>query len=181
MGILTSATIELTATPADVFRWLIEPRRLTTWLGAAGAMPSDPSLLKPGYTSHSTMKSPSGSDWATSLTVNTFVSPTEFSYTLTYPGGEATTTYALSATAAGTSLSVQSDTDYASADGGQVNSFASTQSWLMRAYIHLAVAVVEHKLAAGTLPGIDQSTQEKMQEGLNDSLAKLKTLVDGSS
>jgi uncharacterized protein YndB with AHSA1/START domain len=181
MGILTSASIELAAAPADVFRWLIEPRHLTTWLGAAGAMPSDPSVLRPGYTSQSTMTTPGGSEWATSLTVDSYVPPTEFSYTLTYPGGQAKTTYALRATAAGTALSVHSDTDYASADNGRVDLAASTHPWLMRAYIHLAVAVVEHKLAAGTLPGINQSTQEKMQDGLNDSLKKLKALVEGSS
>jgi uncharacterized protein YndB with AHSA1/START domain len=178
MGILTSATIELAATPADVFRWLVEPRRLTTWLGAAGAFPADPSTLKSGYTAQSTMPTPGGSTWPTTLTVNEYSPPTTLTYTLQYPGGEAKTTYALAATATGTTLTVQSDTDYASADNSGVDAFAATQSWLMRAYIHLAVAVVEHKLAAGTIPGVDESTRTKMQDGLDASLKKLKTLVE---
>jgi uncharacterized protein YndB with AHSA1/START domain len=178
MGILTSATIDLAATPADVFRWLVEPGRLRTWLGAAGAFPSDPSVLKSGYTASSTMPTPGGSTWPTTLTINEYEPPTTLDYTLTYPGGEARTTYSLEATAAGTTLSVHSDTDYAAADNSAVDAFAATQSWLMRAYIHLAVAVVEHKLAAGAIPGVDQSTQAKMQEGLDESLKKLGTLVE---
>jgi uncharacterized protein YndB with AHSA1/START domain len=181
MGMVTSASIDLAATPADVFRWLIEPKRLTQWLGASGAMPTDSSVLKAGFTAQSTMDAPGGAKWPTSLMIDEYSPPTSYSFTLTYPGGTAKTTYSLAATPTGTRLSVNADTDYASADNSKVDTAAAHESFLMRAYIHLAVAVVEHKLAKGELTGANESTQGAMQKGLEESLTKLKSLVEGAS
>jgi uncharacterized protein YndB with AHSA1/START domain len=178
MGIPTSATVDLKAAPVDVFRWLIEPARLVTWLGSSGAMPADSSVLKAGFTAQSTMTTPGGSQWPTSLTVDDYNPPALYSFTLAYPGGTAKTTYSLAPTATGTRLSVTGDTDYAAADTSGVDAAAAHESLFMRAYIHLAVAVVEHKLEKGGLPGVTESTQGAMQKGLEDSLAKLKSLVE---
>ena len=45
MGMQTNGRIEIAKPAAEVFRWLVEPEKLTAWAGGAGLMPADPSTL----------------------------------------------------------------------------------------------------------------------------------------
>jgi hypothetical protein len=67
MALVTHATVTIEAVPSEVFAWLIDPAKLTTWLGAPGGMPENASELHAGWTGSSTMAAPVG---GTDLTVD---------------------------------------------------------------------------------------------------------------
>ena len=52
MGMLTKGRVEIAAPAADVFDWLVDPVKLTAWLGGAGGMPEDPRDLHVGMEQH---------------------------------------------------------------------------------------------------------------------------------
>jgi uncharacterized protein YndB with AHSA1/START domain len=58
MALVTPATVTIEAAPSEVFAWLIDPAKLTTWLGAPGGMPENASELHAGWTGSSTMAAP---------------------------------------------------------------------------------------------------------------------------
>ncbi|HWH98433.1 MAG TPA: hypothetical protein VNS80_08720, partial [Pseudolysinimonas sp.] len=49
MGMQTNGSVEIAKPAAEVFRWLVEPEKLTAWAGGAGVMPADPSVLHSGF------------------------------------------------------------------------------------------------------------------------------------
>jgi uncharacterized protein YndB with AHSA1/START domain len=67
MELVTHATVTIEAVPSEVFTWLIDPAKLTTWLGAPGGMPENASELHAGWTGSSTMAAHVG---GTDLTVD---------------------------------------------------------------------------------------------------------------
>ena len=176
MGMTTHASIEITA-PADVvFRWLIEPQKLTVWLGGAGAMPQDTSQLKVGYVGTSQIQAPGGGARDTVLRVTEYSPPTRFSFTMSYPGGTSTTAYTLSDHGGTTMLTVASETDMGATDTSALDSQLEHQPRLLRMFVRRQLRTMEKKLAHGDF---DAATQQQIQSALDDSLAKLKSAIEG--
>ncbi|MFL6089017.1 MAG: SRPBCC domain-containing protein [Aeromicrobium sp.] len=176
MGMATHASIEIGAPPDVVFRWLIEPQKLTVWLGGAGAMPPDTSLLKVGYVGMSQIQAPGGSSRDAVLRVTAYSPPTKFSFTMSYPGGTSTTAYTLSNHSGTTTLTVASQTDMGATDTSAVERLLEHQPRLLRWFVHHQMRTMEAKLAHGDF---DTATQKQIQSGLDDTLAKLKTAIEG--
>ena len=175
MGMTTRASVDISAPRAEVFRWLTEPEKLTAWLGGAGSMPADPAELKVGYTSQGTIPSPSGGTRPTTLTVTAWDPPSTFAMTISYDGGDSISTYTLGETASGTHLELASDTDWAAPDESAVDKAMAGQDEAARKLVEGYLHDAEAKLARGDF---DANTAQLMQKSLEDSLAKLKTLVE---
>ncbi|MEP6480186.1 MAG: SRPBCC domain-containing protein [Rhodoglobus sp.] len=177
MGMKTHAAVDIAAPIATVFAWLTEPKKLVAWMGASGAMPNDTSLLKPGFTATAPMPTP-GQTRESTLTVTEISPPRSFAFTIAYDGGDSITKYTLSQTGAVTHLEIDADTDWAAPDLSKVEENLEGQSWVIRAFVHHQLTVAEHKLADG---GFDAQTQPYLQAALQQSMDKLKTVIEGGS
>lgn len=176
MSLKTSAAVEIAAPPAEVFRWITEVDKLTTWMGGAGAMPADSSQLKVGFTAQGTMPAPEGQR-ATTLTVTAWDPPASFGCTIAYPGGDSIALYTLAATPTGTRLELTGDTDWASMDRSALDREMDKQS---QAVQDLVDDQVEAMMARFTSGAFDSGTQAAMQKSVEDSLAKLKILIESA-
>lgn len=176
MGMMTRAAIDIDAPRDEVFRWLTERDRLTTWLGSAGSMPQDPSQLKVGFTAQGTVASPGG-EQPTTLLVTAWDPPGTFGMSITYAGGDSLATYTLTDNGHGTRLELTGDTDWAQADESGVEKAMEGQTEEAKRAIEEALKQAEGMLAQGAF---DANTQALMQKSLEDSLAKLKALVEAA-
>lgn len=174
MGLATSASVDIDAPREEVFRWLIEPEKLTGWLGGAGAMPADTSLLKVGFSAQGTMPAPEGTR-ATTLTVTAWDPPTKFGCTIAYPGGDSISTYTLEATTAGTRLTLSSDTDWGQMDTTELDKVMAAQPDSTRELVEDQIEAMIDRFTGGAF---DATTQAAMQKSVEQSLAKLKSLVE---
>ncbi len=120
MGMQTTASVEIARPAAEVFRWLVEPTRLTAWAGSAGIMPADPGVLAVGYENSGPVAGIAGGD--ARMRVEAWNPPHTFGARMTYAGGDATTAYSLAESAGTTTLTVVSDTDWAKPDLSAPNS-----------------------------------------------------------
>jgi uncharacterized protein YndB with AHSA1/START domain len=182
MAYRTTGKIEIAAAPPAVFPWLTDPRRLPQWTGvdAAGLLPGDSSELRPGYRSKTTFAAPDGQrDLAFEVTA--YEPPLEFSYRETYRGGESVVSYRLSESGSGTLVEFDATTDAAAPAGipdeveQRIDQMPAAVQRLARAQIHR----VEKQLESGEM-GAMPGVQEKMNEMVNDELAKLKQCVEGA-
>jgi uncharacterized protein YndB with AHSA1/START domain len=174
MGMLTKGRVDIAAPAADVFSWLVEPAKLTAWLGAAGAMPEDPSSLTAGWTS-TTDVPPVGK---TTIEIVTWDPPRRLDYLTTYAGGDSHTSYQLSEGDGVTTLICESDTDWARPEGlwdSAVDQAAAGQTEEVRETLETQLDALEDQLDAGSFDGMAQG---QMQAALDASLLKLKSLIE---
>jgi uncharacterized protein YndB with AHSA1/START domain len=174
MGMLTKGRVEIAAPAKDVFAWLIEPVKLTTWLGTAGAMPEDSSLLHVGWSS-TTDTPPLGK---VTVEITAYEPPTEFGSRTTYQGGDSITTYRLVEGDGTTTLTLEGDTDWARPEGSwdsAMDKALEGQPAEMRAAAEQQLDRVEDQLEHGAF---DSMAQGQMQQALDASLQKLKSLIE---
>jgi uncharacterized protein YndB with AHSA1/START domain len=177
MGMLTSGRVEIAAPAADVWAWLIDPVKLTAWLGASGGMPEDASQLHAGWTS-TTDTPPLG---RVTVEMLAFEPPTHLEYRTTYSGGDSIATYRLVEGEGVTTLTLEGDTDWARPEGAwdaALDRAMEGQSAETRAIAEAELDRAEAKLEAGQFDGL---AQDQMQQAVDASLQKLKTLVEAQS
>lgn len=168
----TSAQITIDKPAADVFRWLIEPEKLTAWAGGPGLMPADPSVLSSGFEATGPIPALAGD---AHMRIENFTPPLGFSVTMTYAGGDATTTYALTESGGTTTLTSTSDSDWGKPDLSAMEKQMAQQSPEIQAAMHHAIDLMNSQVGSGAY---DATAQAGMQAALEQSLAKLKTLVE---
>lgn len=157
-----------------MFSWITEPDKLTTWMGGAGSMPADPGELKVGYTSQGTLAS-AGGERPTTLVVTAWNPPETFGCTITYEGGDSISTYTLTAEGSGTRLELVSDTDFAAMDESGVDAALAGQTEAAKDIIEKQLEQMKAQLMQGAF---NSTAQPGMQKALEESLAKLKGLVE---
>lgn len=150
MGMTTKASIDITAARAEVFRWLIEPAKLTAWSSLA----------------HRARQS-SRRGWAVRARCRKTRSPIR--------AGDSLSTYTLTETGAGTHLELASDTDWAAPDTSALDTAMAGQDAGVRQLVEAQLERMEADLAHGQF---DAGTQALMQKSVEDSLAKLKALIE---
>ncbi len=175
MGLQTNARVEIARPAAEVFRWLVEPEKLTAWAGSAGVMPSDPSVLAVGFEHTGPVAGISGGE--ATMRVDAWNPPLSFGVTVSYAGGRASTTYALAETGGATTLTCASDTDWATPDLGAVEARIAAQSPEVQSVMQHAIDTMSAQLATGAY---DAGTQAMMQSALEASLANLKALAEAA-
>lgn len=173
MGMQTSARVEIARPAAEVFRWLVEPDKLTAWAGSGGVMPADPSALAVGFENTGPVAGVAGGE--ATMRVDTWNPPLTFGVTVRYQGGTAFTSYTLAESAGTTTLTCASDTDWATPDLGDVEAQIAAQSPEVQSVMQHAIDTMNQQLAAGAF---DAGTQAMMQSALEASLAKLKSLAE---
>ena len=172
MGMKTSAQVQVAKPAAEVFRWLVEPAKLTAWAGGAGLMPADPSLLKSGFEASGPIPALAGE---AKMRIESWNPPLGFGVTMTYAGGDATTTYTLSESGGSTTLACSSDTDWGKPDLSEMDKQMAQQSPEIQAAMHHAIDLMNQQVGAGAF---DANAQQMMQSALEASLAKLKQLAE---
>lgn len=174
MGMLTHGRVEIAATAADVFDWLVDPVKLTAWLGAPGGMPEDPTQLHPGWTS-STDTPPMGK---VTVEIIAYEPPLHLEFRTTYQGGDSVATYRLVEGEGVTTLTLDGDTDWARPEGSWDAALDAAMEG-QPAEAHQAAEAqldkVEARLDAGDF---DSLAKDQMQQAVDASLQKLKTLVE---
>lgn len=173
MGTQTSARVEISRPAAEVFRWLVEPEKLTAWAGSPGVMPADPAVLGVGFENTGAVPGISGGE--ATMRVDAWNPPLSFGVTVSYAGGAASTRYALAESAGTTTLTCSSDTDWAAPDLGAVEAQIAAQSPEVQAAMHHAIDTMNARLKTGAF---DEGTRAMMQSALEASLAKLAALAE---
>lgn len=174
MGLRTHATVSIAAPAPEVFAWLVEPAKLTAWLGGAGGMPEDTSLLHAGWSTSSTMVTPGGSR-PVCTTITDYRPPLRMSMTVTYDGGRSVSSYTLVERPGLTDVTVDADTDLAAADTSAVDAGLTGQPALLRWFVHGWLSFLKWVLARGAF---DARTEAAMNTALGESMTKLKALVE---
>jgi uncharacterized protein YndB with AHSA1/START domain len=177
MGMLTKSRAEIAAPAAEVFSWLTEPAKLTAWLGGAGGMPEDPSVLAAGWTTV-TDNPPVGK---TTIEIVTWDPPRRLDYLTTYAGGDAHTSYQLAEGDGVTTLVCENDTDWARPTDlwdAAVDSAVAGQPDGVRDIVEGQLDQMENNLDAGLFDGMAQT---QMQSALDASMQKLKALIEAAS
>lgn len=172
MGMQTAVQIQIAKPAAEVFRWLIEPAKLAQWAGAAGLMPADTADLKSGYETTGTIPAIAGE---VRMRIENYTPPLGFGVTMTYAGGDSTTTYTLSESGGTTTLASSSDSDWAQPDLSALETSMSQQSAAIQSIMHHAIDVMNQQVGSGAL---DANAQGMMQQALVASLEKLKALAE---
>ena len=173
MGMLTSGRIEITAPAADVFDWLIDPVKLTAWLGGSGGMPENAEELHVGWSS--TSDTPAGS---VMVEITAYDPPWHLAYRSTYEGGDSISTYRLTEVGGKTTLALEGDTDWGRPKGGleaQVDQALAGQPEAMRQMAEAQIEDLEQRLDGGAFDSVGQKT---LQQAVDAQLEKLKTLVE---
>lgn len=174
MGMITTATIDIAATPEAVFAWLVEPAKLKAWLGASTGFPEDPSELDVGYTQTYSMPAADGTREAT-FTITAFEPPHTLGSRLVYEGGDQLSTYRLTAHGSGTRIELLADTDWGAMDMDAVEQTLAALPADQQEAARAQLAQMQAQLAAGAF---DEQTKVQLQTSLDGSMAKLKQLVE---
>jgi uncharacterized protein YndB with AHSA1/START domain len=172
MGMQTSAQITIGKPAAEVFRWLIEPEKLTAWAGGAGLMPADPAALHSGFEASGPIPALAGD---AQLRIENWNPPLGFAVTMTYAGGDATTTYALAESGGVTTLTSSSDSEWGRPDLSDLEKQMAQQSPEIQAAMHHAIDLMNSQVGSGAY---DATAQQGMQAALEHSLARLKALIE---
>ncbi|CAN5410222.1 hypothetical protein BH09ACT4_BH09ACT4_07480 [soil metagenome] len=177
MGMLTSGRVDIAAPAKDVFEWLIEPAKLTTWMGAAGAMPEDSSQLHVGWSS--TSDSPPMGKVTTELIE--YEPPIRLTLRTTYPGGDSISGYTLTEGDGKTTVVLEGDTDWSRPEGAwdaAIDKQLEGQPADIKAAAEAQFDKVEEQLEQGDF---DDLAKGQMQQSIDASLQKLKTLVEAAA
>jgi hypothetical protein len=94
---------------------------------------------------------------------------------MTYAGGDATTTYALTESGGTTTLTSASDSDWGKPDLSAMEKQMAQQSPEIQAAMHHAIDLMNSQVGSGAY---DATAQAGMQAALEQSLAKLKQLAE---
>lgn len=172
MGMTTNAQITIAKPAAEVFRWLIEPEKLTAWAGGPGLMPADPAVLGSGFEASGSIPALAGD---AHMRIENWNPPLGFAVTMTYAGGDATTTYAFTESGGTTTLSSSSDSDWGNPDLSDLEKQMAQQSPEIQAAMHHAIDLMNSQVGSGAH---DATAQQGMQAALEQSLAKLKSLAE---
>jgi uncharacterized protein YndB with AHSA1/START domain len=172
MGMQTKAQITIAKPATDVFRWLVEPDRLSAWAGGAGLMPADPAALHSGFEASGPIPALAGD---AHLRIENWNPPLGFAVTMTYAGGDATTTYALAESGGQTTLTSSSDADWGKPDLSAMEQQMAQQSPEIQAAMHHAIDLMNSQVGSGAY---DATAQQGMQAALEQSLTKLKELAE---
>jgi uncharacterized protein YndB with AHSA1/START domain len=176
MGMITNSTIDIAAPPETVFAWLVEPAKLTEWLGASTGFPEDPAQLAVGYTQTYTLPTPGAQREAT-FTITAYDPPNEFGSRLVYEGGDQLSTYRLTDHAGGTRVEVHADTDWGSMDMAAVDATIANLPADQQEVVRAQLSQMQAQLDAGAF---DEGTKVQLQQSLDGSMAKLKQLVEAA-
>jgi uncharacterized protein YndB with AHSA1/START domain len=171
---LTSGSVQIAAPAAEVWAWLVEPAKLTAWLGATGGMPEDTSQLAAGWTS-TTDSPPLGK---VTVEIIGYEPHTRLEYRTTYTGGDSISTYRLAEGDGVTTLSLEGDTDWARPEGAwdaALDSAMEGQSAAARDAAEAQLEQVEEQLEQGQF---DDLAKGQMQQAVDASLQKLKALIE---
>jgi len=170
----TSAQVQIAKPAAEVFAWLTEPTKLTAWAGGPGLMPADPSVLRSGFEATGPIPALAGE---AKMRIETWNPPLGFGVTMTYAGGDATTTYALTESGGTTTLVCSSDSDWGKPDLSEMEKQMAQQSPEVQAMMHHAIDLMNQQVGAGAY---DATAQQGMQAALEASLANLKKLAEAA-
>jgi uncharacterized protein YndB with AHSA1/START domain len=151
MGVLTSGRVEIAAPASEVFDWLVDPVKLTAWLGAADGMPEDAAQVHVGW-SNTTDTPELG---RVTVEITGYDPPHVLEYRTTNAGGDSLTTYRLVEGDGVTTVALEGDTDRA------------RPAW--------DAEDVGDQLQRGVFDDLGQS---QMQQALDASLQKLKALIE---
>jgi uncharacterized protein YndB with AHSA1/START domain len=173
---ITTATIDIAAPRETVFSWLVEPAKLTAWLGASTGFPDDPAQLGVGYSQTYPMPTPGGQRDAT-FTITTYEPPNTLGSRLVYEGGDQLSTYRLTDHAGGTRIQLLADTDWGAMDTDAVEKTIAALPADQQETVRAQLAQMQAQLAAGAF---DESTKLQLQQSLDGSMAKLKQLVEAA-
>jgi uncharacterized protein YndB with AHSA1/START domain len=174
---LTSGSVQIAAPAREVWAWLVEPVRLTAWLGAAGGMPEDSSQLVAGWTS-TTDTPPLGK---VTVEILAYQPPERLEYRTTYAGGDSISTYRLVEGDGVTTLTLEGDTDWARPEGAwdaALDSAMEGQPAEVREAAEAQLDQVEEQLEQGRF---DTLAQDQMQTAVESSLTKLKALIEAGA
>lgn len=172
MGMKTSAQVQIAKPAADVFAWLADPEKLTVWSGGPGLFPADPAELKSGFEASGPLPALAGE---AHMRIENWNPPLGFGVTMTYEGGDSSTTYTLSESGGTTTLTCASDTDWGKPDLSAMEQQMADMAPDVREMMKGALDMMNQQVGAGTF---DASTQAGMQTALEESLHKLKQLVE---
>ena len=176
MGMITTSTIDISAPREAVFAWLVEPAKLTAWLGASTGFPEDPSQLAVGYTQTYSLPTPTGQREAT-FTITSYDPPSAFGSRLVYEGGDQLSQYRLTDHAGGTRVEAHADTDWGTMDMAAVEASLANIPADQQETVRAQLAQMQAQLAAGAF---DEGTKAQLQQSLDGSMAKLKQLVEAA-
>jgi uncharacterized protein YndB with AHSA1/START domain len=171
---LTNGRIAIAAPASEVFAWLIEPAKLTAWLGGAGGMPEDSSQLQAGWTGSSDAP-PVG---RVSIEIREYEPPTRLEYRTVYSGGDALTSYRLAEGDGVTTLTVEGDTDWARPEGSWDRMLDATMAGQPDSAREMAEAQLDRAEEQLSQGAFDDMAQPQMQQSLDASLQKLKALIE---
>jgi uncharacterized protein YndB with AHSA1/START domain len=174
MGMLTSGRVEIAAPAMDVFDWLINPVKLTAWLGGSGGMPEDAAQLHVGWSS--TSDTAAGD---VKVEITTYEPPTHLVYRSTYSGGDSISTYTLNEVDGRTTLALEGDTDWGRPKGGleaALDQALTGQPESMRVAAEAQIEKLEDQLEHGAF---DSQAQPQLQQAVDAQLVKLKALIEG--
>jgi uncharacterized protein YndB with AHSA1/START domain len=170
---LTTGRVEIAAPASEVFGWLIDPVKLTAWLGASGGMPDDPAELHVGWSA--TSETAAG---PVTVEVTEYDPPTRLAYRSTYTGGDQLSTYRLTELEGMTTLTLEGDTDWGRPAGGfdaVLDSALDGQPEDVRAAAAAQLDALEDRLQGGAFDALGQG---QLQQAVDASLQKLKALIE---
>jgi uncharacterized protein YndB with AHSA1/START domain len=171
---LTNGRIEIAAPASEVFAWLIEPSKLTAWLGGAGGMPEDGSQLHAGWTGSSDAPSVG----KVTVEIREYEPPTRLEYRTVYAGGDAITSYRLAEGDGVTTLTIEGDTDWARPEGSWDRILDTAMAGQPESVRELAEAQLDRAEEQLEHGAFDAMAQPQLQQSLDASLQKLKALIE---
>jgi uncharacterized protein YndB with AHSA1/START domain len=179
MPLQTTRTIEIGAPPQEVFSWLIEPDKLKAWTDAETKLPVDTAQLRVGYKVDGTFQAPDGQRQY-EFEITAYDPPRELAYVDSYAGGNATVSYRLSESPAGTNLDAAMSADTATpvstvpdAVRQQIEQLPAMQRQMAEQQIDVAMKSMQG-YDAGTNPQAVQAWNAK----IDTELSRLKELVE---
>jgi uncharacterized protein YndB with AHSA1/START domain len=179
MPLQTTRTIDIGASPQEVFTWLVEPDKLKAWTDSTSQLPADSSELHAGWKTKGSFQAPDGQrEFDFEITASD--PPRELAYVDTYAGGKATASYRLTETSDGTRLETAMSADTAAAPTTvpdavkeQIEQLPAMQRQMAEQQIAAAMQQMQGYDAA-TNPAAAQAWAAK----IDAELAKLKELVE---
>ena len=176
MGMLTHGRVEIAAPASEVFDWLIDPVKLTAWIGGSGGMPENAADLHVGWSS--VTDTPAGN---VTIELTVYEPPTALGYRSTYEGGDSISTYRLTEGEGTTTLVLEGDTDWGRPKGGfdaVLDSAMAGQPDEVRQAAEVQLDALEERLEHGDF---DSVAQQQMQQSVDASLVKLKSLIEAAA
>jgi len=186
MGIRTEVEIEIAATPAEVFEYLVDPEKLEAWYGSGETMPADRSRLRVGYAVEGEMAMPldidPGHKRGYRFEITGYDPPKLLAFELTYRGGESESVYELEAGGLGTRLRGFDESDWAELplvdEVMEMEQVREQPAWVRKHLRNVIPAQLERGRTEIDAGAWDRGMQPKMQAAFEDTVRKLKRAVE---